>query len=155
MGGSWNSYNHYGCHPDEAHIKSNAQALVDLGLSQLGYKYVTVDCGWTVPDRLSNGTLTWNTTLFPNGFIELGQFIHSLNLLFGVYGDSGIKTCGGPPDQAGSLCKRSKDCEKDSSLMKAADHEDVDAQSFASWGADALKCTYGPLPFAGPSDWYR
>lgn len=77
--------------------------MVVLGLADVGYRYVTTDCGWTVADRLSDGTLTWNETLFPGGFPELGEYIHNLGLLFGVYGNSGIKLCGSPPDNVGSL----------------------------------------------------
>ena len=87
----WNSYNHYSCQPNESIIRSNAQALVDLGLADLGYHYVTTDCGWTVPNRTADGTLTWNQTLFPSGFPATGAFIHSLGLGFGVYSDSGIR----------------------------------------------------------------
>jgi alpha-galactosidase len=84
-------------------VWSNAKALVDLGLDKLGYHYVTTDCGWTVADRLANGSLTWNETLFPSGFPALGKYIHDLGLLFGVYEDAGIKTCGTGIEQAGSL----------------------------------------------------
>lgn len=101
---SWNSYNHYSCSPHEDIIKSNAGALVDLGLDKLGYRYVTIDCGWGVADRLSNGSLTWNETAFPSGFPAIGEYIHDLGLLFGVYEDAGIKMCGSPPDNVGSLC---------------------------------------------------
>ncbi|RLL94100.1 hypothetical protein CFD26_103627 [Aspergillus turcosus] len=87
-----------------------------------GYRYVTTDCGWSVADRLPNGTLTWNETLFPSGFPAMGEYLHGLGLLFGVYGDAGILLCGSPPDQAGSL-----------------NHEQQDAQTFADWGADSLK----------------
>ncbi|KAF4628248.1 hypothetical protein G7Y89_g9903 [Cudoniella acicularis] len=119
----WNSYNHYSCYPNETIIHSNAQALVNLGLKEKGYEYITVDCGWTLPDRLANGTLTWNPALFPSGYFALGQFIHGLGLKFGVYSDGGIQMCmTGSPAQNGSLF-----------------HEDTDAQTFQSWGADLLK----------------
>ncbi|PMD45999.1 carbohydrate-binding module family 35 protein [Hyaloscypha variabilis F] len=119
----WNSYNHYSCAPNETIIHSNAQALVNLGLQTLGYHYVTVDCGWTLPNRAENGTLTWNPARFPSGYFALGDFIHSLGLGFGVYQDAGIQTCmTGEPTQVGSLF-----------------HEDIDAETFASWGADLLK----------------
>ncbi|RHZ44082.1 alpha-galactosidase D [Aspergillus thermomutatus] len=118
----WNTYNHYACTPNETIVYSNARALVDLGLSSLGYRYVTTDCGWTVADRLPNGTLTWNETSFPSGFPAMGRYLHGLGLLFGVYQDSGIKLCGSPPDQVGSLY-----------------HEEQDAQTFAEWEVDSLK----------------
>ncbi|PWY93860.1 glycoside hydrolase [Aspergillus sclerotioniger CBS 115572] len=118
----WNTYNHYSCSPNETIVHSNAQALVDLGLSSLGYRYVTTDCGWTVADRLPDGSLTWNDTLFSQGFPAMGEYLHDLGLLFGVYQDSGILLCGSPPDQAGSLY-----------------HEAQDAKTFASWNVDSLK----------------
>ncbi|KAJ5301527.1 hypothetical protein N7508_006390 [Penicillium antarcticum] len=118
----WNTYNHYSCSPNETIVRSNAKALVDLGLEKLGYRYVTTDCGWTVADRLANGSLTWNETLFPSGFPALGEYIHDLGLLFGVYEDAGIKTCNTGIDQAGSL-----------------DHEKQDAATFISWNVDSLK----------------
>ncbi|KAJ5958929.1 uncharacterized protein N7479_006079 [Penicillium vulpinum] len=118
----WSSYNHYSCSPNEAIIRSNAKALVDLGLDALGYRYVGIDCGWTVAHRLSNGSLTWNETLFPSGFPALGEYIHDLGLLFGVYEDAGINTCDTGIEQAGSLF-----------------HEQQDAATFMSWNIDALK----------------
>ncbi|KAJ5110431.1 hypothetical protein N7532_000966 [Penicillium argentinense] len=118
----WNTYNHYACSPNETIVKSNAKALVDLGLDKLGYRYVTIDCGWTIPDRLANGSLTWNETIFPTGFYAIGQYIHDLGLLFGVYEDAGIQSCQTDIAQAGSLF-----------------HEAEDAARFASWKIDALK----------------
>ncbi|KAJ6183591.1 hypothetical protein N7519_004892 [Penicillium mononematosum] len=103
MGPVWSSYNHYSCSPNETTIRSNEKALVDLGLDKLGYRYVGIDCGWTVADRLPNGSLIWNETLFPSGVHAVGQYIHDLDLLFGVYEDEGIKTGGTGIDQAGSL----------------------------------------------------
>lgn len=100
----WNSYNHYSCTPTESIIQSNAKALVDLGLAELGYRYVTTDCGWTVANRTADGQLTWNETLFPSGFPALGEYIHGLGLLFGVYEDAGIRSCQTDMEQAGSLC---------------------------------------------------
>jgi alpha-galactosidase len=32
----WNSYNHYSCFPNQSIIESNAKALVDFGLADLG-----------------------------------------------------------------------------------------------------------------------
>ncbi|TVY44653.1 putative alpha-galactosidase D [Lachnellula subtilissima] len=101
----WNTYNHYSCSPSESIVHSNAQALVDLGLQAQGYHFVTVDCGWTLPDRVANGTMTWNSTIFPSGFPALSTFLHNLGLGFGVYSDAGIQMCmTGTPAQVGSLC---------------------------------------------------
>lgn len=102
----WNSYNHYSCSPNESVILSNANALVNLGLLELGYSFATTDCGWTIPERTANGTLTWNETLFPRGFPALGEAIHGLGLKFGVYSDAGVQMCmTGGVNQTGSLCE--------------------------------------------------
>ncbi|KAI5295989.1 hypothetical protein KEM52_006152 [Ascosphaera acerosa] len=78
----WNSYNHYNCYPNESTYRSNTQALVDLGLADLGYVYSTIDCGWTVKNRTASGELTWDEDLFPSGFPELGEWVHGLGLKF-------------------------------------------------------------------------
>lgn len=84
---------------------SNARALVNFGLKDLGYHYVETDCGWSVPYRLQNGSITWNASLFPSGFPAMGDSIHNLGLRFGVYSDSGVQMCmTGGVNQTGSLC---------------------------------------------------
>lgn len=90
----WNSYNTYNCLPSEEAIKTSAQGLVDLGLAQLGYSSVTVDCGWPSRDRDDSGRLQWNETLFPSGGKALGDFIHDLGLGFGLYSGGGTFQCG-------------------------------------------------------------
>jgi alpha-galactosidase len=99
----WNSYNHYNCYPNESIIHSNAQALIDMGLKSKGYHYVTVDCGWLIPKRTSEGKLPWNLTLFLSGYPALGSFLHGLGLGFGVYSDAGINMCG--LAEEASLCE--------------------------------------------------
>ena len=108
----WNSYNHYSCQPNQSIIESNAKALVDLGLADLGYHYVTTDCGWSLPSRRPDGSLPWNGTIFPDGLPAVGEYIHSLGLGFGVYSDSGIQMCmTGQPNQTGSLGHEQRDAE--------------------------------------------
>ncbi|KAI1463681.1 carbohydrate-binding module family 35 protein [Daldinia caldariorum] len=117
----WNSYNYYNCYPNEDIIKSNAKGVVDLGLADLGYKYVTTDCGWMTRDRDSEGRLQWNIELFPSGGKALGDYIHSLNLKFGLYSGAGYYQCGS------------------TDLPASLGFEEIDAASFAEWGGDSLK----------------
>ncbi|KAI1855490.1 hypothetical protein JX266_000355 [Neoarthrinium moseri] len=117
----WNSYNYYSCNPTEEIIKANAQALVDLGFADLGYKHVTTDCGWMSRDRDSEGRLQFNTTLFPSGGVALGEFIHGLGLKYGFYSGGGYLQCGS------------------TDLPASLGYEEIDAQSFADWGGDSLK----------------
>lgn len=90
----WNSYNRYNCYPSETIIRENAQGLVDLGFSDLGYNIVTVDCGWPAKDRDSEGRLQWDADLFPSGPVALGEYIHELGLQFGLYSGAGYLQCG-------------------------------------------------------------
>ncbi|MBE3050328.1 alpha-galactosidase, partial [Candidatus Bathyarchaeota archaeon] len=90
----WNSYNTYSCSPSEEAIKTSAQGLVDLGLVELGYNSVTVDCGWPSRERDDDGRLQWNETLFPSGGKALGDFVHDLGLGFGLYSGGGYLQCG-------------------------------------------------------------
>ncbi|KAH7397159.1 glycoside hydrolase superfamily [Pyrenochaeta sp. MPI-SDFR-AT-0127] len=117
----WNSYNTWSCSPSEAKIKQSTQGLIDLGLDKLGYKFVTVDCGWPSRDRDANGKLQWNSTLFPSGGKALGDYIHGLGLDFGLYSGAGYLQCGS------------------SDLPASLGFEKLDAESFAEWGGDSLK----------------
>lgn len=118
----WNSYNYYGCSPNETIIKANAAGLVDLGFHDAGYDFVTPDCGWSATYRNSTtGELVWDPDWFPSGGNALSDYVHGLGLKFGMYSGAGYYQCGST-DQPASL-----------------GHETVDANSFAAWGADALK----------------
>lgn len=121
----WNPYNAFLCDTTEQQYHSAAQNLISLGLSQLGYQYVNLDCGWQGKSRNSSGGFTWDTTILPSGVPALSSFIHGLGLKFGVYSDGGVFACdfvGGTAHYIGSL-----------------GHETSDANSFAAWGADYLK----------------
>ncbi len=58
---------------------------------------------------------------FPNGIKAVADYVHSKGLKFGIYTIAGTKTC----NTAG--------------FPGGLDHEESDAQQFASWGVDYLK----------------
>ncbi|KAI0031218.1 glycoside hydrolase family 27 protein [Vararia minispora EC-137] len=121
----WNPYNAFSCNAVQSQYEAQAQLLVDLGLSALGYDIVSLDCGWQGTNRTSNGTFTWSATAIPNGIPALSGFIHGLGLKFAVYSDGGYFSCdasGGTKHWIGSL-----------------GFEAQDAQTFVNWGADYLK----------------
>ncbi|XXG99926.1 centromere/microtubule-binding protein cbf5 [Hypoxylon texense] len=136
----WNSYNYYNCYPSEEIMKTNAQGLVDLGLADLGYVYVTTDCGWMSRDRDSEGRLQWNSTLFPSGGPALGEYIHGLGLKFGLYSGAGYYQCGStdlPASLGMALQRLSHYSERRTKPI--AGFEEIDAQTFADWEGDSLK----------------
>jgi alpha-galactosidase len=114
----WNSWNHFHCNIEEQLIRDTAQAMIDLGLKDVGYNYVNLDDCWQLY-RNSTGSIVADATKFPTGIRALADHVHSLGLLFGLYSDAGIKTCQGRP---GGLW-----------------HEQQDAASYKEFDVDYLK----------------
>lgn len=63
----WNPLKTYQCDTTEAQYRSQAQALVNLGLDKLGYKYFSLDCGWKGTHRNSTDHFTRNTSELLSG----------------------------------------------------------------------------------------
>ena len=103
---------------NEEVIRSTAKTLVDSGLAKSGYNYVNIDDCWAVTRDTAGRVIADNKT-FPSGMYQLGQYIHSLGLQFGIYSDAGSNTCAGRPGSLG--------------------HEVIDALTYAAWGVDYLK----------------
>ncbi|KAK5987843.1 putative alpha-galactosidase B [Cladobotryum mycophilum] len=111
----WNSWNAYHCDITEEKFLSAAEALVQTGLRDAGYKYVNIDDCWSLKDGRVNGHIAPNTTRFPDGIDGLAKKIHNMDLKFAA----GTETCAGYPASLG--------------------YEDVDAEDFSNWGVDYLK----------------
>lgn len=114
----WNSWNRFGCNVSEDLIKRTADAMVNSGMKEAGYRYVNIDDCWQV-SRDSSGTIVADASRFPSGMSALATYIHNKGLKLGVYSDRGTKTCAGRPGSEG--------------------HETQDAKTYASWGVDYLK----------------
>lgn len=115
----WNSWNAFGSKNNEALTKAMADAIVDLGLADLGYKYVVLDDGCYKSERV-NGLLSNETIKFPSGFKALSDYIRSKGLKFGMYNDIGTHLCAG-------------------SAVGTCGFEDVDTRSYIDWGVDFIK----------------
>ncbi|GES98296.1 glycoside hydrolase family 27 protein [Rhizophagus clarus] len=127
----WNSWNRFNCTIDENLIKQTADALVDYGLRDVGYKYLNIDDCWA-GERDEQGYIHASNITFPGGIKALADYAHSKGLLFGLYSDAGYRTCAG---RIGSL-----------------GFEDVDAITYASWEIDYLKydnCYNASIPEQG------
>ncbi|MEI7491003.1 MAG: glycoside hydrolase family 27 protein [Bacteroidota bacterium] len=121
----WNSWNKFACDINEKTIRETADALVSSGMRDAGYVYLVIDDCWQVK-RDSNGTILADPERFPSGMKNLGDYIHSKGLKFGIYSDAGTATCQGRPGSRG--------------------YEFQDARTYASWGVDYLKydwCNHG------------
>ncbi|KAL9266493.1 Alpha-galactosidase 1-like protein [Drosera capensis] len=116
----WNSWNHFACGINEDLIQQTADALVSSGLAGLGYTYLNLDDCWAQNHRDYQNNIVGDAKKFPSGMRALGDYIHNLDLKFGIYSSAGYQTCSGT--MPGSLGR-----------------EQADAKTFASWGVDYLK----------------
>ena len=114
----WNSWNNFGCDVSETLLMEIADAMVESGMRDAGYKYVVIDDCWHV-GRDSLGFIIVDPDRFPSGMKALADYIHSKGLKFGIYSCAGTKTCAGRPGSRG--------------------HEYQDAYTYAQWGVDYLK----------------
>ncbi|KAJ5279157.1 hypothetical protein N7478_004529 [Penicillium angulare] len=115
----FNNWARFECDLNETLFTETAQSMVSRGLLDAGYNRLDLDDCWMQTERSSNGSLQWNTTLFPHGIPWLANYAREHGFHLGIYEDAGNATCGGYP---GSL-----------------NHEQQDADTFASWGIDYLK----------------
>ena len=119
---AWSSWNYYTCKVNDRMVRAQADALVNSGMREAGYKYVIVDDCWQ-GERDASGVLHPNSK-FPD-MKALADYVHSKGLKFGIYSSPGPKTCAGFEGSFG--------------------HEAQDAATFAAWGIDWLKydlCTF-------------
>lgn len=89
----WSTWYSYEAASTESDVKANIDAILSRGLSDAGYKYICVDEGWIL-NRTSNGTIQHDPAKYPSGMIELGQYVHSKGLKYGLYSSRGTKQCG-------------------------------------------------------------
>ncbi|KAK8812474.1 hypothetical protein WA158_007708 [Blastocystis sp. Blastoise] len=110
-------------HPDSCISEKLFMDVADVmardGYLDAGYNRINIDDCWATHERDADHTLVADPERFPHGMKALGDYIHSKNIYFGIYNDFGTLTCEGYPGSEGYLIK--------------------DAQTFASWGVDALK----------------
>ena len=97
----WNSWNRFGCNINETLIRQTADLLVSLGLAAKGYRYVNLDDCWQIERNSTTNEIIEDKTKFPSGIAKLAEYVHSKNLLFGLYSDAGTKTCAGRPGSFG------------------------------------------------------
>nr|XP_022920565.1 alpha-N-acetylgalactosaminidase-like [Onthophagus taurus] len=100
-------------------IKTMAKRMVVDGYLKAGYEYIIVDDCWMSNKRDSENRLQPDPIRFPSGIKSLANYVQSLGLKFGIYEDSGYKTCAGYPGIYG--------------------HLEIDAQTFADWEVDYIK----------------
>ena len=100
----WSSWNTYGFQINDSLVRTQADAMVNLGFFEKGYKYINIDDGF-FGGRDKDGHLLIHPTRFPNGMRPLVDYIHGKGLKAGIYSDAGRNTCasfwGQPKDTIG------------------------------------------------------
>lgn len=115
----WNSWNFFAKDINEVNIKATADAMAASGMRDAGYEYLVLDDAWMASKRDENGALQADPNKFPKGMKDIGDYIHSRGLKFGIYEDRAYRTC--------------------QSLPGSFEHEDIDMATFAAWGVDYIK----------------
>ncbi len=119
----WDTYFAFSGLYDEASVLTEASEMVQLGLVRLGYRYVWLDSGWWQGERAADGEIVVNQSQWPHGIRWLAETLHAAGMKLGLYTDAGREGCGGY--RQGSF-----------------DHYHQDANTFASWGVDAVKVDF-------------
>jgi alpha-galactosidase len=130
----WNSWNKFGCNVNEVMILQMAEAMVSSGMKDAGYQYIVIDDCWQV-GRDSLGNIVADTQRFPSGIKAVANYIHGIDLKFGIYSDAGTLTCAG---RSGSL-----------------GYEYQDARTYAAWEVDYLKYDWCNTGDKSAPDSYR
>eukprot|EP00035_Acanthoeca_spectabilis_P014665 m.284041 g.284041 ORF g.284041 m.284041 type:complete len:457 (-) comp16193_c0_seq1:40-1410(-) len=121
---------------NETTFVQTMDALVSSGLKDAGYEYLNADDCWIAENRTADGKLTWDVGRFPHGMPWLIDQAHSRGLKLGLYAAASTETCRQYPGSQG--------------------YEDIDAQTFAEWGADFAKLdSCGGTLASGNESWYN
>jgi len=116
----------------EYEVRRKADAMVANGMVALGYKWILLDDCWSHTERDENGELQPSPKLLPSGMTALIKYVHSRGMKMGLYSCVGTETC--KKGRPGSY-----------------NNYEVDANTFAKWGADMVKADNCHVPGPEPS----
>ncbi len=141
----WNSWNAFRTDVDEEKVMGAAQALVDEGLSKLGYVYVNLDDGWWRKRRLTDGRMIVRTSIFPSAntpdgntsFRPFTARLHALGLKAGLYTDVGRNACSQAYDLHSPNLPEGTAAEREVGLDGHVE-QDINLY-FGEWGFDYIK----------------
>lgn len=121
----WMTWNLFQGNINEQLIRETADAMVEGGFRDAGYKYIFIDDIWQ-GGRDSRNNIIPDPAKFPSGIRALADYVHAKGLKLGIYSDAAQLTCAG--------------------FTASLGFEEQDARTFASWGIDYLKYDYCDAP---------
>lgn len=123
----FNTWNTFGRNINDEMIRETADAIIEKGLRDAGYEYLVIDDCWSEKQRDSEtDKIIPDHIKFPYGMKAVSDYVHSKGLKFGMYSCAGVRTCDDYPS--------------------SYDHEYLDAETFAQYGADFLKYDFCNVP---------
>ena len=163
----WSSWSFVRRNPTAGIIEDTADAMVNSGLTQVGYKNVNIDDFWYIcpgsqgPNVDQYGRWVTDPTKFPagpngeNGIQVVADYVHSKGLKFGLYVTPGIShqavvqntAIEGTPYHADDIATTASEQNYNCRGMVGIDYSKPGAQQFinswadqwASWGVDYVK----------------
>ena len=122
----WLSWNAVQSEVSESIVKQVTDLFIEKGLYDCGWNTVMMDDWWHAPTRAADGSPQPDPKRFPNGLEPVSEYVHGKGMKFGLYTDAATKTCAGAFGSYGS--------------------ETIDAQTYAKWKIDVVKCDYCNAP---------
>ena len=122
----WLSWNSVQDEVSEDIVRQIVDLFLEKGLYDCGWNTVMLDDWWHAKSRAADGSPQPDAIRFPNGIDAVSAYVHSKGMKFGIYTDAAETTCAGA---FGSYGK-----------------ETVDAQAYAKWKVDVVKCDYCNAP---------
>ena len=105
---------------DTVSVKAAADAYIETGLYDAGYRHLHLDDCWAGRQRNASGFIQPDPARFPGGMKEVVDYVHSKGLTFGLYTSAGKTVCVG-------------------GRVGSQGHWKDDALVFASWAVDWVK----------------
>lgn len=131
----FNDWSRYMGGLNESLFVQTAEAMISKGLLAAGYNRLNLDDEWSLMTRAANGSMQWDPAKFPQGLPWLTDFMKSKGFIPGIYTDAGNLSCGGFPGAYG--------------------YEELDAQTFVSWGFEYLKLDGCNMPDTSEATYRR
>ncbi|CAI7400984.1 BAD_collapsed_G0035130.mRNA.1.CDS.1 [Saccharomyces cerevisiae] len=100
----WDNWNTFACNVSGNLLLNTADRISDIGLKDLGYRYVILDDCWS-SDRDTDDFLVADKQKFPNGMGHVAGHLHNNSFLL-VYSFAAEYTCAVYP---GSLGREEED----------------------------------------------
>ncbi len=108
-------------------VKQVTDMFASNGLYEVGWNTIMMDDLWQARSgRTSDGKPQSDPKRFPNGLRPVADYVHSKGMKFGLYTDAADKTCAGAFGSYG--------------------YEKIDADQYADWQVDVVKCDYCNAP---------